>query len=298
MNKITKKHAKKLSFSISGLEKQHCEDNLISEVPVALVYNGISHTVMMTTPSDLEDFALGFSLAEGILNNPQELYGLDVIEQPNGIEIQLEISTRQFVALKDKRRSMAGRTGCGICGVEQLEQVNQSCKIVKKNNRLHSINPLILENCLVALENAQSLSKETGASHAAAFFSPEGQLLAIREDVGRHVALDKLIGWYAKANFPVGFVFVTSRASFEMVQKCLAVGIEMLCAISATTEMAANMAIDNQFTLLAFARKGKATIYAGEERLSLQLNGYSDIACRYYSSANLNGYFRLYSCKN
>lgn len=269
MNRITKKHAKKLSFSISGLEKQHCEDNLISEVPVALVYNGISHTVMMTTPSDLEDFALGFSLAEGILNNPQELYGLDVIEQPNGIEIQLEISTRQFVALKDKRRSMAGRTGCGICGVEQLEQVNQSCKIVKKNNRLHSINPLILENCLVALENAQSLSKETGASHAAAFFSPEGQLLAIREDVGRHVALDKLIGWYAKANFPVGFVFVTSRASFEMVQKCLAVGIEMLCAISATTEMAANMAIDNQFTLLAFARKGKATIYAGEERLSL-----------------------------
>ncbi|QIM67025.1 formate dehydrogenase family accessory protein FdhD [Mannheimia granulomatis] len=269
VNKITKKTAKKLSFSINGIEKQNCEDNLISEVPVALVYNGISHTVMMTTPIDLDDFALGFSLAEGILNTPQELYGLDIIEQPTGIEIQLEISTRQFVLLKDKRRSMAGRTGCGICGVEQLEQVNQSCKIVKKNNRLQAVNPLILEHCLAQLEKAQYLSKETGASHAAAFFSPEGELLAIREDVGRHVALDKLIGWYAKVGFPIGFVFVTSRASFEMVQKCLAVGIEMLCAISATTEMAVNMATENAFTLLAFTRKGKATIYSGEERISL-----------------------------
>lgn len=270
VNKITKIDAKKLLFSITELKQQNCEDNLISEVPVALVYNGISHTVMMTTPSDLDDFALGFSLAEGILNSPQELYGLDVIEQENGVEIQLEISTRQFVALKDKRRSMAGRTGCGICGVEQLEQVNQSCKIVKRNNRLQGVNPLILESCLEQLENAQILSKETGASHAAAFFSMQGELLAIREDVGRHVALDKLIGWYAKASYPNGFVFVTSRASFEMVQKCLAVGIEMLCAISATTEMAVKMARDNQFTLLAFTRKGKSTIYSGEERLSLK----------------------------
>lgn len=270
VNKITKIDAKKLLFSTTELKQQNCEDNLISEVPVALVYNGISHTVMMTTPSDLDDFALGFSLAEGILNSPQELYGLDVIEQENGVEIQLEISTRQFVALKDKRRSMAGRTGCGICGVEQLEQVNQSCKIVKRNNRLQGVNPLILESCLEQLENAQILSKETGASHAAAFFSMQGELLAIREDVGRHVALDKLIGWYAKASYPNGFVLVTSRASFEMVQKCLAVGIEMLCAISATTEMAVKMARDNQFTLLAFTRKGKSTIYSGEERLSLK----------------------------
>lgn len=269
VNKITKINAKKLSLSTNSIKQKDDEENLISEVPVALVYNGISHTVMMATPANLEDFALGFSLAEGILNAPSELYGLDVIEQENGVEIQLEISSRQFVALKDKRRSMAGRTGCGICGVEQLEQVNQSCKIVKKNNRLQNVNPLILEDCLLQLENAQFLSKETGASHAAAFFTPDGKLLAIREDVGRHVALDKLIGWYAKADFPIGFVFVTSRASFEMVQKCLAVGIEMLCAISATTEMAVNMARENQFTLLAFARKGKATIYAGEERLAL-----------------------------
>ena len=157
---------------------------------------------------------------------------------------------------------MTGRTGCGICGVEQLEQVNQSRQLAQKNDRLKQVNPHILAECLAQLEQAQTLAQETGASHAAAFFSLDGKLLAI-------VALDKLIGWYEKAERPVGFVFVTSRASFEMVQKCLAVGIEMLCAISATTEMAVNLAKENQFTLLAFARKGRATIYAGEHRLAI-----------------------------
>lgn len=244
-------------------------DNVIYEVPVALVYNGISHTVMMCTPQNLDDFALGFSLAENILNNSSELFGLDIIETCNGIEIQLEISSRQFMALKEKRRSMAGRTGCGICGVEQLEQIQQSCKFSSLSNRLQNIDPRILDNCLVQLENQQKLAKETGASHAAAFFSVDGKLLAIREDVGRHVALDKLLGWYAKANSPLGFVLVTSRASFEMVQKCLACGIEMLCAISATTEMAVNIAQQNNFTLLAFTRQGKTTIYSGKHRLLL-----------------------------
>lgn len=246
------------------------QENLICEVPVALVYNGISHAVMMTTPQDLEDFALGFSLAEGILTDKQELYGLDVIEQCNGIEVQMEIATRQFVALKEKRRSMTGRTGCGICGVEQLEQVSQSCKFLQKNDRLQAVNPQVFDDCLQQLEQAQQLAQQTGASHAAAFFSPQGELLAIREDVGRHVALDKLIGWYAKAGKPLGFVFVTSRASFEMVQKCLAVGIEMLCAISATTALAVEIAQAHDFTLSAFTRKGKATVYSGEKRLLLE----------------------------
>lgn len=246
------------------------QENLICEVPIAFVYNGISHAVMMATPQDLDDFALGFSLAEGILTNKQELYGLDVIEQCNGIEVQMEISTRQFVALKEKRRSMAGRTGCGICGVEQLEHISQSCKLLQKSDRLQKVDPLIFDDCLIQLEQAQQLAKQTGASHAAAFFSPQGTLLAIREDVGRHVALDKLIGWYTKMGEPVGFVFVTSRASFEMVQKCLAVGIEMLCAISATTALAAEIAQAYDFTLSAFTRQGKATVYAGEKRLLLR----------------------------
>lgn len=267
MNSITKFNAIRLVIDNGSFLVENQQDNLIKEVPIALVYNGISHTVMMCTPSDLADFALGFSLAENILQNKSELYGLDIIETCNGIEIQMEISTRRFAELKEKRRSMAGRTGCGICGVEQLEQVQQDCKNFVKNDRLLGVSPLILDRCLGQLEAAQSLSKQTGASHAAAFFSPQGELLAIREDVGRHVALDKLLGWHAKENQPLGFVFVTSRASFEMVQKCLACGIEMLCAISATTEMAVNIAQDNAFTLLAFTRKGKTTVYSGQHRL-------------------------------
>lgn len=267
MNPITKSDALRLVIENGSFLAETHTDLLINEVPVALVYNGISHTVMMCTPQDLADFALGFSLAENILQNKSELYGLDIIETCNGIEIQMEISTRRFAELKEKRRSMAGRTGCGICGVEQLEQVQQNCKNFAQNNRLHSVSPLILEHCLAQLEEAQLLSQQTGASHASAFFSQEGKLLAIREDVGRHVALDKLLGWHANENQPLGFVFVTSRASFEMVQKCLACGIEMLCAISATTEMAVKIAQQNHFTLLAFTRKGKTTVYSGGERL-------------------------------
>lgn len=262
-------NAVKLNLSHDDVQQIAVEDAVIAEVPVALVYNGISHTVMMATPQDLEDFALGFSLAEGIVESQAEIFGIDVVPQCEGVEVQIELSSRRFSALKEKRRSMAGRTGCGICGVEQLAQVNQSCNLAKKNDRLQQVQPQILNTCLTQLEQAQVLAKQTGASHAAAFFSPSGELLAIREDVGRHVALDKLIGWYEQQNRPLGFVFVTSRASFEMVQKCLAVGIEMLCAISATTEMAVKMAQENQFTLLAFVRKDKATIYTGQHRLKL-----------------------------
>ncbi len=269
MKSITEFNARKLIIENGSLLAETSAENLLKEVPVALVYNGISHTVMMCTPNDLEDFALGFSLAENILNHKTELYGLDIIEGDQGIEIQLEISSRQFMQLKEKRRSMAGRTGCGICGVEQLEQVQQHCKFFPKSERLQQVDPRILTACLAELEKAQSLSHQTGASHAAAFFSPEGKLLAIREDVGRHVALDKLLGWYAKAENPLGFVFVTSRASFEMVQKCLACGIEMLCAISATTEMAVNIALQNHFTLLGFTRKHKTTVYSGSHRLAI-----------------------------
>ncbi|MFK5222904.1 formate dehydrogenase accessory sulfurtransferase FdhD [Glaesserella parasuis] len=267
MKKITKFDVDRLFVENGSLQQQFQQDNIIREVPVALVYNGISHTVMMCTPDNLADFALGFSLAEGILKQKSDLYGLDIVESCNGIEIQMEISSRQFTQLKEKRRSMVGRTGCGICGVEQLEQVKQSYQTFPQSHRLSNISPLILDDCLAQLEQAQTLAKETGASHAAAFFSPDGTLLAIREDVGRHVALDKLLGWYAKENTPSGFVFVTSRASFEMVQKCLACGIEMLCAISATTEMAVNIARENDFTLLAFTRKGKTTVYSGGNRL-------------------------------
>lgn len=269
MNKITKFSTNRLVIENGSLFSHIHNDILIKETPIALVYNGISHAVMMGTPADLDDFAVGFSIAENIIRSPSDIFDIEIIEQAEGIEVQLEISSRQFMALKEKRRSMSGRTGCGICGVEQLEQVQQNCKFLPKLPRLQAVDPTIFNDCLAQLEAAQSLAKQTGASHAAAFFSPKGELLAIREDVGRHVALDKLIGWYVKAQAPLGFVLVTSRASFEMVQKCLACGIEMLCAISATTEMAVNMAQEHGFTLIAFTRQNKATVYSGENRLTL-----------------------------
>ncbi len=241
-------------------------DCLAVETPVALVYNGISHTVMMCTPMELEDFAYGFSLTEGIIDQPSDIYGIDIITSCQGIEVQIELATRCFVRLKELRRTLTGRTGCGICGSEQLSQVT---KKLAKLHRTLTFDLNRLDDCLTQIQNAQILGKQTGSTHAAAFFDPQGDLLAIREDVGRHVALDKLLGWHAKADKPQGFVLVTSRASYEMVQKTVTCGIEMLIAISASTDLAVKMAEDCDLTLIGFARTGRATIYSGEVRLIL-----------------------------
>lgn len=240
------------------------EEILAVETPVALVYNGISHTVMMCSPRDLEDFALGFSLAEGIIDQASDIYGIDVEPTCNGIEVQIELATRCFVRLKDLRRTMAGRTGCGICGSEQLEQVT---KILPKLDRTLRLDLNLLDDCLDKLHAAQELGKLTGATHAAAFFTPQGELLAVREDVGRHVALDKLLGRHAKIGKPQGFVLVTSRASYEMVQKTAACGIELLASISAGTELAVRTAQQADLTLIGFTRQGRATVYSAKERL-------------------------------
>lgn len=240
------------------------QDTLAKEVPVALVYNDIAHTVMMCSPRDLEDFAMGFSLTEGIIDKPADIYGIDIEEVCNGMEARIELATRCFVALKDHRRTLTGRTGCGICGAEQIQQVYKN---VAKLDRTLTFNIRQFDTCLQQLYEAQELGKQTGSTHAAAFFSVEGKLLAIREDVGRHVALDKLLGWHAKADKPQGFIVVTSRASYEMVQKTVSCGIEMLVAISAATDLAVQMAEQYNLTLVGFARESRATIYSGKERL-------------------------------
>lgn len=240
------------------------QDTLAKEVPVALVYNDIAHTVMMCSPRDLEDFAMGFSLTEGIIDKPADIYGIDIEEVCNGIEARIELATRCFVALKDHRRTLTGRTGCGICGAEQIQQVYKN---VAKLDRTLTLNVRQFDTCLQQLYDAQELGKQTGSTHAAAFFTVDGKLLAIREDVGRHVALDKLLGWHANADKPQGFIVVTSRASYEMVQKTVSCGIEMLVAISAATDLAVQMAEQYNLTLVGFAREGRATIYSGKERL-------------------------------
>lgn len=256
-------NTKPIGNSITVSEKQ---DSLAKEVPVALVYNGISHTVMMCSPRDLDDFAMGFSLTEGIIDKPADIYGIDIEEVCNGIEARIELATRCFVALKDHRRTLTGRTGCGICGAEQIQQVYKN---IAKLDRTLTVNAAQLDSCLQKLYDAQELGKQTGSTHAAGFFSIAGELLAIREDVGRHVALDKLLGWHAKVGKPRGFVLVTSRASYEMVQKTVSCGIEMLIAISAATDLAVQMAEQYDLTLVGFAREGRATVYSGKERLAI-----------------------------
>ncbi|TYA30007.1 formate dehydrogenase accessory sulfurtransferase FdhD [Aggregatibacter actinomycetemcomitans] len=272
MNWITKKviffikklkNEKQNQNTIITSEKQ---ETLAKEVPVALVYNDISHTVMMCSPRDLEDFAMGFSLSEGIIEKPSDIYSIDIEEVCNGIEARVELATRCFVALKDHRRTLTGRTGCGICGAEQLQQVYKN---VAKLDRTLTFDVAQLDDCLEQLQKSQELGKQTGSTHAAGFFSLEGSLLAIREDVGRHVALDKLLGWHAKAGKPQGFIVVTSRASYEMVQKTVSVGVEILVAISASTDLAVQMAEQYNLTLIGFARAGRATVYSGRERLRI-----------------------------
>ena len=239
------------------------EDELAVEIPVSLVYNGISHAVMMCSPKNLEDFALGFSLTEGIIDKPSDIYGIDVIEACNGIEVQIELSSRKFMTLKD-RRNLTGRTGCGICGTEQLNQVY---KHFPKLEQTFQFDINRLDSCLTTLQIHQQLAKQTGATHACAFFDLQGNMLAIREDVGRHVALDKLLGWYAKTDKPQGFILASSRASYEMVQKTIACGIEMLVTISAATDLAVKMANEHNLTLIGFAREGRGNVYCGKVRL-------------------------------
>lgn len=264
MTQITKREIfiyKSLTNTLQNNNNSHLTptyDLVLQETPVAFVYNGIAHTVMMATPHQLEDFAYGFSLAEGIIQSPKEIYGIDIIETCQGIELQIELATRAFVALKDHRRTMAGRTGCGICGTEKLAQLKKNISPLAKTLTF-SLEKL--PACLETFQSQQKLRQETGASHAAAFFSPEGNLLAIREDIGRHIALDKLLGWHARVNNPQGFVLVSSRASFEMVQKTATCGIEMLIAMSATTELAIQLAEETHLTLIGFARPNRANIY-------------------------------------
>lgn len=192
------------------------QDWLAEEVPVALVYNGISHVVMMATPKDLAAFALGFSLSEGIISSPQEIYSIEMTPGCNGIEVNIELSSRRFAGLKERRRAMAGRTGCGVCGIEQLDDIFRPITPLPFTQ---AFNLEHLDTALAQLKQVQPVGQLTGCTHAAAWINPEGELLGGCEDVGRHVALDKLLGIRAKQPWQQGAVLVSSRASYEMVQK-------------------------------------------------------------------------------
>lgn len=241
-------------------------DFLAEEVPVALVYNGISHVVMMASPKDLELFAIGFSLSEGIIAHPQEIYGMDVVQACNGLEVQIEFSSRRFMGLKERRRALAGRTGCGVCGVEQLNDIGKPVAPLPFTQTFNLGN---LDKALEHLNDVQPIGQLSGCTHAAAWLLPSGEIVGGHEDVGRHVALDKLLGRRARedAVWQQGAALVSSRASYEMVQKAAMCGVEILFAVSAATTLAVEVAERCNLTLVGFCKPGRATIYTHPQRL-------------------------------
>lgn len=234
-------------------------DVLAEETAVALVYNGISHVVLMATPQDLADLALGFSLSEGILQRTSEAYDIEVRQACDGIEVHLEIASARFQALKLRRRNMNGRTGCGLCGVDSLAAVKPDLAAVARSRNLSAAQ---IQTALSQFENHQPLRAQTGSVHAAAWVD-DGGIVAAFEDVGRHNALDKLIGRGARENWDwqQGFLLVSSRASYEMVAKAAAAGIGCLVAVSAPTALAARLAQDAGMTLIGFAKPQRFTLY-------------------------------------
>jgi FdhD protein len=240
-------------------------DTIAEEVPVAFAYNGITHTVMLATPADLPDFALGFSLTEGIVTQRSEVYDIEFEESELGITLQLEISAAAFAKLKERRRSLAGRTGCGLCGAESLAQVMRA---------LPPVAPGVIFNIeslyagMRHLPSQQTLQQSTGAVHAACRVDAHGGISRVREDIGRHNALDKTLGALAADDAPAsGALLITSRASFEMVQKAAAQQYSILAAVSAPTAAAVRLADKLNVTLVGFLRGNHCTLYTHPERL-------------------------------
>jgi FdhD protein len=241
-------------------------DTVAEELPIAFEYNGISHTVMLATPADLKDFALGFSLTEGIVARSSEVYDIEIKEAEAGITLHIEIAARAFAHLKERRRSLAGRTGCGLCGAESLTQVMRDLPPVADAAPF----PLAaLYEGLRRLPEQQKLQQTTGAVHAACHIAADGNISHVREDIGRHNALDKTLGALASADAVTGgTLLITSRASFEMVQKSAALGYGILAAVSAPTAAAVRLADKLNLTLIGFLRGSGCAIYTHPERLT------------------------------
>jgi FdhD protein len=244
---------------------QSAQDCLAEETPVVLIYNGVSHAVMLATAQDLEDFALGFSLSEGIVQSASELYSIEVQVQNNGVEVHCEISGERFMQLKERRRTLAGKTGCGLCGAENLAQAMRYPQILNVQREFEA---KAIVRGLQAIQAQQALQQKTGATHASAYVLADGAVSLVREDVGRHNALDKLIGALVKqAIDKTGFIITTSRASFEMVQKTASAGVGMLVAVSAPTGLAVRVAEECGLTLVGFARESRFVIYSHADNI-------------------------------
>lgn len=239
------------------------------EVPVALVYNGRPHVVMMATPADLDDFAVGFTLSEAIVTSVREIGEVRVDRYSQGIEVQITLPVPAADALAARGRQLVGRTGCGLCGVETIAEVLRPTPPVAPG---WSVEPAALWRAEAALVGRQPLNRATGAVHAAAWATADGALGIVREDVGRHNALDKVVGALAREGRDAsqGFALMTSRASYELVQRAATAGIPLLAAIPRPTGLAIRMAEAAGLTLVALVRGTTANVYSHAERLDVR----------------------------
>ena len=278
-------------------------DRVAEETPVALVYHGVPHVVMLATPADLEDYAVGFTISEGLVGNAGEIQSIEIAPATHSgkaashrhgvaprnanprtsamasaaggldaaaIEVRIGIASERFTELLKRRRNLTGRTGCGLCGTETLDEAMRS--VPRVAGKL-SVSVTDLHDALVRLESMQPVNSRTGSVHAAAWARPGEGIQFVREDVGRHNALDKAIGALVRsgasaADVAGGYMIVTSRASYEMVQKSAAAGISLLAAVSAPTALAIRVAEESGVTLVGFARPDRHVVYTHPERLT------------------------------
>lgn len=252
---------------LRGSTERVLDDHIAEEVPVAFIYNDEPFAVMMATPVDLPDFATGFALSEGIVETPGDIAIEGIDQLIEGIQVRLRIPDARAQALANRRRSMSGRSGCGVCGSELLEAAMRWPAPVSADPR---VTVPALRRALGELQSAQAINARTGATHAAGWAALDGSLQLAREDVGRHNALDKLIGaMHATGHDPAaGFLVVTSRASYEMAMKAASVGIALMAAVSAPTALAISLADRANLTLIGFARADGHAVYTHPHRLA------------------------------
>ena len=245
----------------------HTTDQVAEEVPIAIVFHNVPHVVMLATPANFEDFAVGFTLSEGLVAHPDEIREVEVTQGAEAVDVRVTVVWERFTELLHRRRNLTGRTGCGLCGAETADDaIREVAKVGPGTN----VTTQDLHAAIEQLGSLQPINARTGSVHAAAWVVPGKGIQLVREDVGRHNALDKAIGALVrdKADLASGYMLITSRASFEMVQKCATVGISFLAALSAPTAFAVRLAQKSGLTLVAFARRDRHVVYANPERLT------------------------------